>query len=202
MHDPRSPMTLHSSPLCSSAAGHAPAALPGQHNAGCATRRAPRADYRAPQHRPVTIAAATGLNASADTVFAFHSDARNLSSLTPGGIRVLTAAVPTRAGDLQQFEVGWGPLRRRWHARIERFEPPTLIVDVQERGPFRVWRHVHAVLPEGRSSLLIDVVSFRLLSGRLGQILDAVVIAPMLHLLLAERHRRTRRQLNAILAHR
>ena len=151
-----------------------------------------------PARRPrrfTAVVTSVQLRASAEQVFAFHADVRNLPRLTPSPLRVLHAPVPTRAGDLQVLELGPAPLRRRWHARVVRFDPPRSMVDVQERGPFRLWRHTHAVIPEPGGARLVDAVEFRLLSGPLGPLLDALVVAPLLRLLFAERHRRTRRYL-------
>jgi ligand-binding SRPBCC domain-containing protein len=143
----------------------------------------------------VTVVSRVRLGADPDAVFAFHADVRNLPRLTPGPMRVVQAAVPTREGDVQVIEIGAGPWRRRWHARVERFEPPALIVDRQERGPFRLWRHAHAVRPVAGGALLVDAVQFRFLPGATGRLLDALVVAPALRLLFAVRHRRTRRSL-------
>lgn len=143
------------------------------------------------------MATAIRLRQDARRVFTFHADVQNLPRLTPGPARIVRAPVPAREGDVQVIEIGAGPLRRRWHARIVRFDPPRTIVDEQERGPFRYWRHTHAVIPEGDGAMLVDVVAFRLLPGRAGRLLDALVVAPALRLLFAERHRRTRRLLAA-----
>lgn len=142
---------------------------------------------------PVVVMAAMRLRAPAELVFAFHADVRNLPRLTPGPARIVSASVPTRQGDVQVIEFGRAPLSVRWQARIERYQPPVLVVDVQERGPFRFWRHTHLVRANGRGSVLIDRVEFRLVPGRLGRLIDALLVAPALRTLFALRHARTRR---------
>ena len=145
----------------------------------------------------VTVRSSALFAVPPDRLFAFHADVRNLPRLTPGPARIVQASAPTRANDLQVIEIGAGPLRRRWDARIARFDPPRTVVDVQERGPFQVWRHTHAVRPRGNRTLLVDTVEFRLLPGAAGRVIDALLVAPLLRLLFAERHRRTRRILDA-----
>jgi len=140
-----------------------------------------------------TVTATMTLAAPVDRVFAFHADVRNLPRLTPGPARIISAPVPTAEGDLQQIALGVPPLTLRWDARIVRFDPPRLVVDEQERGPFRAWRHTHAVIPLASGALLVDSVDFRFFPGRVGGMLDRLVAAPVLRLLFAVQHARTRR---------
>jgi ligand-binding SRPBCC domain-containing protein len=141
----------------------------------------------------VTVTATTRLNVGPTQVFAFHADARNLPRLMLGPVRLLRAPVPSRPGDLQIIRLGVPPLSLEWHARIEEVVPPIRLTDVQERGPFRRWRHAHLVVPAAGGAVLMDVVRFRLLPGRWGRLLDRTLVATALRLLFAERHRRTRR---------
>ena len=137
------------------------------------------------------------IDAPPEQVFAFHADVHNLPRLTPGPVRIISAPAPTAIGDLQVIELGRRPLALRWQARITRFEPPSVVTDEQERGPFRVWLHSHTVVPAGRGALLVDAVQFALVGGRAGRALDAMLVVPLLRLLFAERHRRTRRFLES-----
>lgn len=143
----------------------------------------------------VVVTSAARFAAPPEQVFAFHADVRNLPRLTPGPARILSAPVPTRGGDLQVIELGVPPFALQWHARVTRFEPPHTLADEQARGPFRHWRHIHAVVPVRGGSLLVDTVEFALLPGRLGRLLDRLVVGAVLRLLFVERHRRTRRLL-------
>jgi ligand-binding SRPBCC domain-containing protein len=144
---------------------------------------------------PITLIAATRLPADARRVFDFHADVRNLPRLTPGPARILSASSPTREDDIQVIEIGIPPLAMRWRARIARIEPPRQIVDVQEQGPFRFWRHTHAVIPADGDAVLVDIVEFRLLPGAFGRLIDGTVVAAALRALFVVRHARTRRML-------
>jgi hypothetical protein len=129
---------------------------------------------------------------AAEQVFRFHADVNNLPRLTPGPARILQAAVPSSEGDLQLIEFGRRPLAMRWAARIVRFDPPRTVIDVQERGPFRLWRHTHSVRPDGAGSVLVDRVDFRFFPGTIGRHADTLLLRPILRLLFSERHRRSR----------
>ena len=139
------------------------------------------------------LTTAVVLPRSPEDVFAFHADVRNLPRLMPPpGARVVRAAVPTVAGDVQEIALGPRRLGVRWQARIEVFDPPRLVVDEQVRGPFRRFRHHHAVLPHDAGTLLVDVVDFRFFPGAIGAALDQLVVKPVLRALFAYRHKRTR----------
>ena len=136
------------------------------------------------------------LPVSDTATFALHADVRNLPRLTPPPrVRVHKALIPTRAGDVQVIDLGprWAALR--WEARIVAFEPPRLLIDEQHRGPFKRFRHAHIVLPDGEGSVLVDLVEFKFFGGPLGPLLDTLLLAPVIRIHFAGRHRRTRAML-------
>jgi ligand-binding SRPBCC domain-containing protein len=138
-----------------------------------------------------TVTAAVHLPVPAERAFALHADVRNLPRLSPPGVRVLCAHTPTHQGDVQVLALGPRAAAVRWVAWVERFEPPRLMVDVQRSGPFRRFRHTHLIVPDGEECVLVDVVEFRFFPGRLGAVLDGLLVSPVLRLLFAARHRRT-----------
>lgn len=146
-----------------------------------------------------TLIVAARFAASPETVFAFHTDARNLVRLSrpPARFYLVSAPRPTRIGDLQRFRIGLWPFTRRWHARIVAFDPGHSFTDVQEEGPFAFWRHSHVVFPDGAGTVLIDCVEFA--SGRSlpARLFDRLVLLPLLRRAFADRHRRTRALLTA-----
>jgi uncharacterized protein len=72
-------------------------------------------------------------------------------------------------------------------------EPERRIVDVAERSPFALWRHEHLFRELGPArTLMTDRVTYRLPAGRLGLLMDRLVVRGQLERAFAERHRRTR----------
>ena len=138
-----------------------------------------------------TVTAAVRLPVGCERAFALHTDVRNLPLLSPPGVRVLRARVPTRQGDAQVLALGPRPAAIRWVAWVETLEPPRLMVDVQRSGPFRRFRHARVIVPDGEQCVLVDVVEFRFFPGRAGAVLDGLLVSPTLRLLFAIRHRRT-----------
>src|SRR4051794_16227728 len=81
-----------------------------------------------------------------EEVFAFFGDAANLEAITPAWLRfsVLTPApITMRPGALLDYRLGWHRVPLRWRTRIELWEPPHRFVDVQLKGPYRLWHHTH-----------------------------------------------------------
>jgi ligand-binding SRPBCC domain-containing protein len=72
----------------------------------------------------------------------------------------------------------------RWRTRIARWEPPSLFVDEQLSGPYRLWIHEHRFEVEGAGTRVLDHVRYAVPGGAL------------VHRLLV------RREVEAIFAHR
>lgn len=79
-------------------------------------------------------------------VFAFFSHAANLEALTPGFLAFHIATpqpIEMRVGAIIEYQLKLHGVPLRWTTLIERFEPGTCFIDIQLRGPYRVWRHEH-----------------------------------------------------------
>src|SRR5512135_2403182 len=79
-------------------------------------------------------------------VFAFFAEARNLEAITPPFLRFeILPPVPEaiRPGALIDYRLRLFGLPFRWRTRIEGVEPEQRFVDVQLRGPYRLWHHTH-----------------------------------------------------------
>jgi ligand-binding SRPBCC domain-containing protein len=46
-------------------------------------------------------------------------------------------------------------------SRIEAWEPPHYFIDVQIRGPFRLWQHRREFMPEGQGTCIRNTVHYR-----------------------------------------
>src|SRR4029077_21144852 len=69
----------------------------------------------------------------APELFAFHLRVANVARIQPPlpRIRLIAGAPLTQEGDLQEFELALGPLRRHWTARITRVVDGRGFEDVQ-----------------------------------------------------------------------
>ncbi len=58
-----------------------------------------------------------------------------------------------------------------WRSRIEDWDPPSGFAYTQVRGPFAFWKHAHFFEPQGTGTLMTDLTTYRLLGGRMGDLL-------------------------------
>lgn len=108
------------------------------------------------------------LAAPIDQVFSFFASPENLERITPPflGFTILTPRpIPMRVGQKIDYRIKLRGLPMRWTSEITVFEPPHRFVDVQLRGPYRLWEHEHRFVPEGSATRVIDHVRYAVLGG-------------------------------------
>lgn len=114
-----------------------------------------------------------------DAVFAFFADALNLQRITPPwlGFRVLTPPpIAMAAGARIEYSLRLRGLPLRWLTQIAVWEPPQRFVDMQLRGPYRLWHHTHSFERDGDGVRVRDVVRYRLALGPLGALANAAIV--------------------------
>jgi ligand-binding SRPBCC domain-containing protein len=112
-------------------------------------------------------------------VFGFFSEAANLELITPPwlGFRLVGSdPIVMRRGALIEYHLSLHRLPLRWVSRIALWEPGRTFVDVQVRGPYRVWRHRHEFEHAGRDTVVRDYVDYALPLGPLGALAHATVV--------------------------
>ena len=57
------------------------------------------------------------------------------------------------------------------------WEPPHRFVDVQMRGPYKVWHHTHTFERDGDGTLMRDTVRYALPFGPLGELARRAFVA-------------------------
>lgn len=103
----------------------------------------------------------------------FFEAPENLELLTPPflGFRIKTQGpIQMRSGTLIDYSLSLRGIPLRWRTLIEEFVPGHRFVDVQVRGPYRRWRHVHTFSDESGGTRLRDQVELELPLGRLGDL--------------------------------
>jgi len=106
-------------------------------------------------------------------VFNFFSRAENLEALTPPWLnfKILKAEPqPVQQGTLIHYSLRVHGIPLRWTSEIVEWEPPYRFVDLQLRGPYKLWRHEHRFEPCDGGTLISDTINLSLPLGFLGQI--------------------------------
>lgn len=130
-----------------------------------------------------------------DAVFHFHDDTRNLLRITPPEVKLEILEI-----------IGEKPLGRRIRLRMTQFgllrnelviefmkyEPPHLLVDEQEEGPFKFWRQTRKFQKVEGGTRLTDTVEYEVPFGFMGRLADRLVIGPRVRSMFQYRQRRTK----------
>jgi ligand-binding SRPBCC domain-containing protein len=103
-------------------------------------------------------------------VFDFFAQARNLEILTPPWLKfeVLTPEpITMRVGLTIDYRIHVHGLPVRWRTKIEAWEPPHRFIDMQLRGPYRLWHHTHTFEERDGGTLCRDEVRYWPIGGAL-----------------------------------
>ena len=134
------------------------------------------------------------VDADVDSVFALFADPLNLEAITPPllGFAVVTPApIAMGVGTFIQYRLRLHGVPVRWDTLIQAWEPPRRFVDVQVRGPYRLWHHTHELtaLDDGRT-LMRDTVRYDLGFGALGALAHRAIVRSDLEAIFAYRAER------------
>jgi ligand-binding SRPBCC domain-containing protein len=108
-----------------------------------------------------------------DEVFRFFSDAANLQEITPAYLdfQILTPPpIDLRRGTLLDYRLAWHGIPIRWRTKILEWNPPHSFVDLQLKGPYKLWHHTHTFRAEHGGTRVGDVVNYELPLGLFGSI--------------------------------
>jgi uncharacterized protein len=146
--------------------------------------------------RRITYVKTLDLPASADDVFAWHESPGAFERLTPPRepVRVLSHVGGIRDGARVSLRVGPWPFSVRWDLEHRDYQPGRSFTDVQVRGPFRSWTHVHRMIPlDTRSCRLEDAIEYEMPLGIVGWVAGRLFMQRKLERLFAYRHEVTKR---------
>jgi len=144
----------------------------------------------------VRFVATTRIPTSAEAVFDWHEAPGAFERLTPPWerVRVLRHEGGIRDGARVSLRVGPWPFSLRWELEHRDYQPGRSFTDVQLSGPFRSWKHVHRMIPQGPAACLLeDTIEYELPLGVIGRLIGRPLVQRKLQRLFAYRHQVTLR---------
>lgn len=126
-------------------------------------------------------------------VFSFFQNPENLEKITPPELSLrITSAKPVQMQKNAQIEY---TLKVRgvpsaWTTLIDSYEPPYYFTDIQVKGPYRLWRHMHQFHETLEGTLMIDEVHYALPMGILGEIAHGLFVRKDLEKIFSYRRKR------------
>jgi ligand-binding SRPBCC domain-containing protein len=112
-------------------------------------------------------------------VFEFFSRAENLERITPPWMqfKILTPLpITMKQGATIAYALRVRGIPMRWLTEIERWNPPFEFVDVQAKGPYKLWRHTHRFSEVRGGTLIEDVVEYALPFGWIGRVVHRLQV--------------------------
>jgi ligand-binding SRPBCC domain-containing protein len=145
---------------------------------------------------PSIFHTSTPLDASAETMFAFHSDPTNLTVVMPPTLRLVSLKTdgPAQEGRLIELHCrDWWVVPMRWTCRWKTVRQPDLLEDEIVSGPFRLFIHQHRFEALGASRCIMhDTITYQWGRSWWGRLVSETGVRFYLILLFKYRHYRTR----------
>jgi hypothetical protein len=105
-------------------------------------------------------------------VFAFFAAPQNLEAITPPWLHFeirTQGRIEMRRGAVIDYRLRLHGIPVSWRSGIEAWDPLRSFVDVQVRGPYRLWRHQHTFEERDGRTLVCDHVAYAVPGGWLVQ---------------------------------
>jgi len=114
-------------------------------------------------------------------IFAFFANPQHLAAITPSYVNFKFLRDPPpvlRGGSVLLYRIRLFGVPIRWESVIEAWEPPARFVDLQVKGPYAYWRHIHEFEDAGEDRTCSrDRIDFALPLGPLGSVAYRLFVA-------------------------
>lgn len=112
-----------------------------------------------------------------EVAFTFFEDPRNLCDITPAWLDfcMLNTGSEVLVHENAEFDysISFLGIHMVWRSRIIDYRPPERFTDIQLKGPYKEWTHVHILEEHETGTLMKDEVTYRLY-------LPALILHPLI----------------------
>jgi len=119
-----------------------------------------------------------------EKAFSFFEKPEDLFEITPDWLdfKLVNAAVKGATYEGAEFDyiIKWLAIPIKWHAKIVEYLPPEQFTDVQVRGPYALWKHLHTFEAVPNGTLMQDSITYRIPFGPVGKIFHKFIIMKQL----------------------
>jgi ligand-binding SRPBCC domain-containing protein len=81
-----------------------------------------------------------------------------------------------REGTLIDYRLRIHGIRVRWRTEIKTWNPPESFVDMQLKGPYKLWHHTHTFIEVEGGTRMIDEVRYEIPFGPLGDVVNSLFV--------------------------
>lgn len=128
-----------------------------------------------------------------ERTFAFFSRAENLEAITPPWLKfrlITKTPIEMKRGAIIEYNLRINGFPVYWRTLIAEYDPPHRFVDVQQQGPYKLWRHEHTFEAVDGGTLMRDRVEYQIGYGILGEIARRLFVARQLRQIWDYREKR------------
>ena len=134
------------------------------------------------------------LNCDEQTAWDFFSSPHNLSAITPAEMRfsIKNGVKGDHIFPGMKINYKVSPLFSiplNWQTIITQVDERRSFTDVQNKGPYKVWRHFHEFVPNEKGVLMKDTVSYSLPFGFIGKLVHSLLVKKKLRKIFDYRYR-------------
>ena len=119
-----------------------------------------------------------------DKAFSFFEKPENLSEITPDWLNFRfnnkNRRSETYEGAEFDYTIRWFAIKIKWHTKISEYHHLERFTDVQVKGPYVMWSHLHTFEPVPEGTLIRDAVTYGIPFGLIGKIFHRFIIMEQL----------------------
>ncbi len=100
-----------------------------------------------------------------DKIFEFFTDPNNLEALTPKFLQfkiLKVTSTPIREGTILDYSLKIRGVPVRWQSKITECIPENRFADMQTRGPYYFWHHIHEFFEKDGGTVIRDRIFYKL----------------------------------------